>query len=158
MRHERNGYARSALLTLIFALCVMTVTGAETEQQGIGQPITVYKTATCGCCQGWVDYLETQGFRVQSHDVQNLDEIKARNRLTDGRLKSCHTAIVDGYVVEGHVPADDIRRLLAQRPEIVGITAPGMPSMSPGMNSLEPKGYDVLSFDARGNIEVFSRY
>lgn len=158
MRHESKEYTRSALLTMILALCVMAAADAETGQKGSGQPITVYKSATCGCCQGWVDYLKTQGFRVESHDVENLDEIKAQNGLTDGRLKSCHTAIVDGYVVEGHVPADDIRRLLAQRPDIVGITAPGMPSMSPGMNSLEPKGYDVLSFDARGKIEVFSRY
>ena len=71
---------------------------------------------------------------------------------------SCHTAIVDGYVVEGHVPAADIFRLLNEKPDIVGITAPGMPALSPGMGSEIPKDYDVLSFDEQGNVKVFSRY
>ena len=71
---------------------------------------------------------------------------------------SCHTAIVGGYVVEGHVPANDIRRLLDDRPDVVGITAPGMPQLSPGMASRTPKNYDVLSFDKDGQIELFSRY
>jgi hypothetical protein len=71
---------------------------------------------------------------------------------------SCHTAIVDGYIVEGHVPADDIWRLLSERPAVTGISAPGMPQLSPGMNSIEPQGYDVLSFDRQGQVELFSRY
>ena len=84
--------------------------------------------------------------------------VKAKNGLTDPRLRSCHTAVIDGYVVEGHVPVNDILRLLKERPPIVGITAPGMPQLSPGMHSLIPKDYDVLSFDKEGNISLFSRY
>lgn len=120
--------------------------------------VTVYKTPTCGCCSAWVGYLKDNGFTVTSYDLNDLTEVKAKHGLTDPRLKSCHTAIVDGYVVEGHVPVDDIRRLLNDKPDVVGITAPGMPQMSPGMMSLVPQGYDVLSFDKRGKIELFSRY
>lgn len=120
--------------------------------------VTVYKSPTCGCCQGWVDYLRDEGFQVQSHDVADVNPIKVRMGLVDSRLASCHTALVGGYVVEGHVPANDIRRLLRERPDIIGITAPGMPQLSPGMMSREPKGYDVLSFDERGQVSVFSRY
>jgi len=137
---------------------VLPTAGAEEVKRKFGQEITVYKNASCGCCGGWVDYLKTRGFRVEVHDVTDLDSIKAEHGLTDPALKSCHTAIVDGYVVEGHVPADDIWRLLSERPEVVGITAPGMPPMSPGMGSIEPKGYDVLSFDAGGTSSVYSRY
>ena len=123
-----------------------------------GPEITVYKSPTCGCCTGWVDYLKDNNFRVTTHDVDNLDQIRAQHGLTDPRLRSCHTAIIDGYVVEGHVPVDDIKRLLAERPAITGISAPGMPQMSPGMMSIKPKDYDVVSFDADGNVKLFSRY
>lgn len=120
--------------------------------------ITVYKTPTCGCCTGWVEYLRDNGFRVEAHDMQSLAQTRARLGLTDPRLMSCHTAVIDGYVVEGHVPANDIRRLVSEKPDVVGITAPGMPQMSPGMYSVEPKDYDVLVFDHEGNIGLFSRY
>jgi len=120
--------------------------------------VVVYKSPTCGCCSGWVNYLQDNGFQVESHDVDSLTEIKINLGLTDERLRSCHTAVIDGYVVEGHVPVDDINRLVSEKPDIIGISAPGMPQMSPGMASIEPKDYDVLSFDKEGNIEVFSSY
>ena len=123
-----------------------------------GEETVVYKSPTCGCCQGWVDYLEDNGFHVLSHETDAMDQVKARLGLLDNRLKSCHTAVVDGYIVEGHVPVNDIRRLLSEKPAIKGITAPGMPMDSPGMNSIEPRGYDVLSFDETGRVKVFSRY
>ena len=142
---------------LIFSIwLLLVVAGAHAAEPA--NSITVYKTPTCGCCGGWVDYLRDKGFLVESHDMQTLSDIKAKLGLTDPRLMSCHTAVIDGYVVEGHVPADDIRRLVSEQPDIVGITAPGMPQMSPGMHSEIPKDYDVLSFDADGNIEVFSSY
>jgi len=143
------------LLRLI-PLMLLLATGAHAAEPA--KTITVYKSPTCGCCGGWVDYLRDNGFSVETHNTEALRDIKAKFGLTDGRLMSCHTAIVDGYVVEGHVPVDDIRRLIDEKPEIVGITAPGMPQMSPGMSSLVPKGYDVLSFDAKGDTELFSRY
>ncbi len=121
------------------------------------QNVTVYKSPTCGCCTGWVDYLRDEGFTVETIDLQNLDPIKEKYGVSP-RLQSCHTALVDGYVVEGHVPVGDIRRMLAEKPDVTGLTAPGMPMMSPGMASLEPKDYDVLSFDEAGDIEIFSSY
>ena len=121
-------------------------------------PITVWKTPTCGCCQAWVDYLEDNGFSVTAHDVDDVTPIKKELGLTNPALYSCHTALIDGYIVEGHVPVADIKRLLAERPEIVGITAPGMPQMSPGMRSIEPKGYDVLQFNSQQQLMIFSRY
>lgn len=121
------------------------------------QTVTVYKSPSCGCCSGWVDYLNDNDFEVKVVDLQNLDPIKEKYGV--GRsLQSCHTATVDGYVVEGHVPVEDIRRMLKDKPDIKGLAAPGMPAMSPGMASLTPKDYDVLSFDESGNVELFSRY
>ncbi len=120
--------------------------------------ITVWKSPTCGCCQGWVDYLEDNGFKVTAHDVDALTKIKRNLGITDPSLHSCHTAKIGDYLVEGHVPVADIQRLLEERPDILGITAPGMPMMSPGMHSIEPKGYDVLQFDADQNATLFSRY
>ena len=120
--------------------------------------ITDWKSATCGCCQKWVDYLRDSGFDVVAHDVGDVTPFKRRLGLTNPELYSCHTALIDGYVIEGHVPASDIRRLMAERPDILGLTAPGMPKMSPGMHSVEPKGYDVLQFDKHQQLSVFSHY
>ena len=143
------------MLHLLLLALYMTATAYAGEP---ATTITVYKTPTCGCCNGWVDYLRGNGFSVETHNMSKLTDLKARFGLTDGKLMSCHTAVVDGYLVEGHVPVDDIRRLINEKPDIVGITAPGMPQLSPGMFSLEPKDYDVLSFDKHGRVELFSRY
>ena len=121
--------------------------------------ITVYKSPTCGCCKEWVTYLQEEGFNVTAIDHDDVDSIKVKYGLTDPKLKSCHTAIVDGYIVEGHVPASDIERLLRTRPKnIKGLSAPGMPMMSPGMASRTPKDYDVLSFTESGDTTVYSQY
>ena len=104
------------------------------------------------------DILEDEGFNVVSHNIENVVPIKNRLGLKDPALYSCHTAVVSGYVIEGHVPAMDIRRLLNERPDILGLTAPGMPQLSPGMASIIPKNYDVLSFNEAQQAEVYSRY
>ena len=119
--------------------------------------VTVYKSPSCGCCGKWVDHLRASGFRVAVHDVQNVEPFKERYGVPS-RLASCHTATVDGYVIEGHVPAADIRRLLAEKPKVKGLAVPGMPVGSPGMeqgNVKEP--YDVVSFDQAGRTAVFAR-
>ena len=139
------------LVVLLFGFSIGTVFSSE-----LG--ITVWKSATCGCCQKWVDYLRDSGFDVVAHDVGDVTLFKRHLGLTNPELYSCHTALIDGYVIEGHVPASDIRRLMAERPDILGLTAPGMPKMSPGMHSVEPKGYDVLQFDKLQQLSVFSRY
>ena len=120
--------------------------------------ITVHKSATCACCAGWVDYLKDNGFNLIVKNSDDLKGVKAENGLSDPSLQSCHTALVDGYAIEGHVPADDIKRLLTERPKVRGLTAPGMPSMSPGMASVIPKNYDVLSYDDSGKTEIYSSY
>lgn len=120
--------------------------------------MTVYKSPTCGCCKEWVTYIEKAGYSVNAIDHDNVDAVKASHGLTNPALKSCHTAIIDGYVIEGHVPLSDIERLLNERPDVVGLTAPGMPMMSPGMGSETPKDYDVLAFDKDGRSQVYSSY
>jgi len=121
--------------------------------------ITVYKSPTCGCCKDWVTYLEEEGFKVTAIDHDDVDAIKVKYGLPDPKLKSCHTAIVEDYLVEGHVPASDIKRLLKTRPaNIKGLSAPGMPMMSPGMASRTPKDYAVLSFTESGETAVYSQY
>lgn len=116
--------------------------------------VQVYKTPTCGCCSGWVDHLREQGFVVEVQDLSNLNAVKASLGV-DSDLMSCHTATVDGYVVEGHVPAGSIRRLLAERPAVAGIAVPGMPIGSPGMEGPNPESYDVVAFDRSGSRAVF---
>jgi len=130
-------------------------TPAADEQRPL---VEVWKSPTCGCCSGWVAYLEEEGFEVVAHDTDDVDAVKTALGLVDPRLKSCHTATVEGYVIEGHVPVSDIERLLAEHPDVTGISAPGMPMMSPGMGSREPKGYDVVSFDEAGEVRVFTSH
>lgn len=122
--------------------------------------IQVVKSATCGCCGAWEEHLRADGFIVDSNAIPDEDlwDLKARLGLTD-ETASCHTGVIDGYLVEGHVPAADIRRLLAERPDAIGITVPGMPIGSPGMemdNEVEP--YDTLLIRRNGATEVFASH
>lgn len=119
--------------------------------------ITVYKSPACGCCSKWVDHLKENGFTVRAEDVRDLNAVKARYGVKP-HLASCHTAVVDGYVVEGHVPAASIRRLLRERPAVKGLAVPGMPVGSPGMEGPNPERFDVVTFDAAGRAEVYDRY
>jgi hypothetical protein len=122
-------------------------------------PLVVYKSATCGCCKAWVKHMSDNGFSVEAHDVDDLNFYKQKAKLGAGQ-GSCHTAFIDGYAIEGHVPADDVLRLLAERPDVSGLTAPGMPQISPGMaaEGVPPKDYDVLSYKDGEIVEVFSHY
>ena len=120
----------------------------------------VWKSPTCGCCKDWITHLEANGFRVKVHDVGNT---AARARLKiPAKLGSCHTALVGRYAIEGHVPAADIKRLLKERPDAIGLAVPGMPHGSPGMdgpaygNRQDP--YDVLLIAQDGSTRVFTSY
>ena len=119
--------------------------------------VTVYKSPTCGCCGKWIDHLEDAGFRVVSRDRQDMNPIKESYGV-DYQLRSCHTATVDGYVVEGHVPADDIKRMLREKPQITGIAVPGMPLGSPGMESEHQDPYEVIAFKKGQKNEIYARY
>lgn len=117
--------------------------------------ITVYKTATCGCCTAWIRHMEENGFTARAQDVGDLGAIKRRFGVPDS-LASCHTGLVAGYVVEGHVPADLVTRMLNEKPSGLGIAVPGMPIGSPGMEGGTPEKYDVLLFDNRGRSTVYA--
>jgi len=120
--------------------------------------MVVYKSASCGCCRQWVDYLKAKGYKVTSKDLDDaaLESIKAELGVTRG-VSSCHTAVIAGYVVEGHVPAGDIERLLREKPKVLGLSAPGMPGGAPGMDTSKDP-YDVLTFDAKGTTTVFAHH
>jgi hypothetical protein len=146
--------ARRALLaglpTLFMAGCA---SAAPTE-------ITVYKTPWCGCCGGWVTHLERAGFQPRVIEVQDLAPIRARHGVPFA-LSSCHTGLVGGYVVEGHVPAADVQRLLKERPQALGLVVPGMPVGSPGMET--PQGdreayATLLLLDRDGRTRIFARH
>lgn len=119
---------------------------------------TVYKSATCGCCKKWVEHMQKSGYTVTAHDVPDLDVYKKKYGVPDS-LATCHTAIVtSGYVIEGHVPADVIDKLVTQHPkDIVGLAVPGMPQGSPGMETGTVDRYDVIAFDKAGRTKVFAR-
>jgi hypothetical protein len=118
--------------------------------------IVVYKTPTCGCCSDWVDHARENGFAVVTHDLNDLTETK-REHGVPARLSSCHTSTVRGYTIEGHVPADLIHRLISENPRGArGLTVPGMPIGSPGMEGIIKQKYDVLLFDDEGNVQVYA--
>ena len=125
-------------------------------QATAGTPMMVYKDPSCGCCHKWVEIMRASGFDVSTRDTTDMASIKARYKVGSS-LTSCHTALVGGYVVEGHVPAPVIRKLLATKPKVLGLAVPGMPAGSPGMEGGTRQAYDVLTFDARGKTTVFSR-
>jgi len=123
-----------------------------------GTPIEVFKSPRCGCCQKWVEHLEQNGFEVSVQEVDNLQPVKERARIPAGK-GSCHTAFVDGYAIEGHVPASGIKRLLEEKPDARGLTVPGMPVGSPGMEMGDRKdAYEVLLFRQNGETETFSQH
>ena len=134
---------------------VPTATVADT---GSSPAITVYKSPTCGCCSLWVEHLEANDFTVQVVEMDNVNSVKEYYGIPS-ELSACHTAIVDGYAIEGHVPADDIKRLLEERPEAIGISVPGMPIGSPGMEveGRPADNYDVILV-TDGGASVFASH
>lgn len=119
--------------------------------------VAVYKSPTCGCCGNWVEHMKANGFTPTVHEMPDLTAVKKKNGVPE-KLTSCHTSIIGGYVIEGHVPAEDIRRLLRERPAIVGLAAPGMPAGSPGMDVPGSPAFDVLSWDKAGRTKVFATH
>jgi hypothetical protein len=119
--------------------------------------IAIYKTPTCGCCRNWVDHVRENGFHATTTDVADVTPVKTTHKVP-ADLQSCHTALIGGYVVEGHVPADDIKRLLKERPDIIGIAVPGMPSGSPGMETGQIEKYDVIAIGKDGSRKVWASH
>lgn len=158
--------ARTPALVKAFALgIVLALVGlgaytwwGRTQAAAALPTVTVYQSPTCGCCSKWVDHLRANGFEVTAEHRTDMSVVKAELGVPY-RLTSCHTARVGDYVVEGHVPADDIKRLLRDRPPVAGLTVPGMPVGSPGMEQgARQDPYDVLAFTDGGGVGVFARY
>ncbi len=151
----------------LILLGITVLVGACTAEPATEQPvtvadkptITVYHDPNCGCCTNWIAYLEEAGYPLEIIETANSTPLKERFQVPRD-LRSCHTAVVDGYVLEGHVPLAEIDRLLVERPDVIGIAVPGMPLGSPGMElpGAEPQPYQVIAFHADGTQEIFGGY
>ena len=139
------------------ALVLAAAVALAGSTRAVAPAITVYKSSTCGCCALWVRHLEESGFDVIVRETEALQAIKDEHGVGN-HLASCHTALIDGYVVEGHVPADDIKSMLESRPDIVGLTVPGMIVGTPGMEipGQPAQPYQVLAFDREGRTAVYA--
>ena len=152
---QRRGFQKSlgrlALAALFAPLALSLIPSGAALAEG-GQ-MTVFKSPYCGCCGKWVDYMRAEGFQVA---VRDMDDIAAVKKMAGvpGQLESCHTASLDGYVIEGHVPANAVRRLLSGETAYRGISVPGMPTGSPGMEGGAAETYSVYGFDGSGKIEA----
>jgi hypothetical protein len=147
-------------LTVAFASLALTTAAVRPSPSNAAEKkpvITVYKDPSCGCCKNWIAHLIKHGYRVDAKDSPNMTEIKRTLGVPTG-LTACHTAMVNGYLIEGHVPAADIDRLLAQKPKVVGLAVPGMPAGSPGMEGASAQRYQVLTFDKSGKTTVFASH
>lgn len=143
--------------TIALALGIAAAASAAFVPASSAEEIAVYKAPWCGCCEAWADHLRDNGFSVTVTEMEDLAPLKAQQGVPVA-LQSCHTAIVDGYTIEGHVPASDIARLLAERPDADGLAVPGMPMGSPGMEQGDRREpYTVILF-SDGEESVFSRH
>jgi hypothetical protein len=143
---------------LVLLAVVAISSSAFAQTRAAAKPhLAVYKSPTCGCCGKWIEYMRSKGFTATTTDLADVAPIKIKNQVP-ARLQSCHTSLVGGYVIEGHVPAEDVRRLLKERPAIVGLAAPGMPAGSPGMDVPSSPPYEVLAFDKDGRTTVYATH
>jgi hypothetical protein len=143
------------------AVCAAAIGVATTAARTVTAPtkpiVTVYKDPSCGCCKNWIEHLKKNGYRVDAKDTPDMTQIKGSFGVP-GDLRSCHTAVVEGYLIEGHVPAADIDRLLATKPKVKGLAVPGMPMGSPGMEGPARQHYQVMAFDKTGKSRVFASH
>lgn len=160
-RRSSRPWGRQRILTVLGT--VVIVGGAVAWSTGLiggadanATEVQVYKSPYCGCCGQWSRQLRASGFRVTVTNIVDVGPIKVANSVPP-ELASCHTALVEGYVVEGHVPIDLVRRLLAERPDAIGIAVPGMPSSAPGMDQPTGESYNVVIFDKEGGTGVYAK-
>ncbi len=155
---NRRQFALAGLAAL--ALPAGALAQVQAQGQANSVQVEVWKSPTCGCCKDWIAHMEKSGFRFTVHETGNT-AVRQRMRIPLA-LGSCHTAVIGRYAIEGHVPAKDVQRLLREKPEAVGLTVPGMPIGSPGMDGPEYGGrrdaYDVLLVAADGSTRVYSSY
>jgi len=140
-------------LTALFLFCF--IAGVALAQSSLN--ISVNKTPYCGCCKQWMAHLQANGFKVIGKDVDDTAPVRASLGMP-AKLGSCHTAVINGYVIEGHVPAEDIKRLLKEKPKALGLAVPGMPLGSPGMESANPQPYETLLVMKDGSTKVWAKH
>jgi hypothetical protein len=149
------------VLNIFLAISLLVLNAgiqAETIEAGKSVDIVVYRSPTCECCGKWLEHLKKNNFNVKDIVTDDVQVIKDKYGVPKA-MASCHTALVDGYVIEGHVPANDIMKLLKTKPKIVGIAVPGMPSGTPGMEMGDRKdSYNVMSFDKENHYQIFNSY
>lgn len=153
LKRALSWFATILILGGLLVACNRTHADSETTLP----EVVVFKSPTCGCCSDWVAHLEQNGFSVRTTELADVTPIKDRFGVPVG-MRSCHTAVVDEYAVEGHVPADDIKRLLRERPSVAGLAVAGMPQGSPGMDGPNPQSYEVSAFLKDGRHYAFARY
>ncbi len=141
------------------AATLVSVWDNETEPDYSGiREMTVYRSPSCGCCGVWIEHAKKHGFQIKDIKTESMEALKQKYNIPP-ELASCHTTIIDGYVMEGHIPADDIKRFLAEKPEMAGLAVPGMPIGTPGMEARDIKQpFQVLAFNNKGEVEVFKEY
>jgi hypothetical protein len=153
----RRGWLTAALVGAAAALIGRReLWGGPASRPGVPK-LTVYKDPSCGCCTKWVEYLGAHGFATEVHDRSDMDEVKTMLHVPKG-VASCHTAVGGTYVIEGHVPAEDIVRLYTTHPSVLGIAVPGMVTGSPGMEGGTPQAYVVVSFQLDGTTRSFAKH
>lgn len=142
------------LITLSLSILGLRYFSQQSSMDKTSDKVVVYQSKTCGCCKKWVGHLEKNGFKVTSQYLDDVTEVKLKMKVPM-KLASCHTATVNGYIVEGHVPASAIKKLLSEKPAIKGIAVPGMPMGSPGMEGGYKESYNVMAFDNNGSDKIF---
>ena len=152
----KTGTGASLYMRSLFAIAVLLCAATFSFAAELPK-VEVWKDPNCGCCSKWIAHMRESGFRVTAHDTANVNAVRAKLGMPN-RYGACHTARVGDYLVEGHVPASDIKRLLRQQPEAIGIAVPGMPMGSPGMEGPYSEPYQTLLVDKSGNASVFSNH
>jgi len=146
------------ILKVFLAISLLVINAGVSAESSKPINIEVYRSPTCGCCGKWLEHLKQNNFNVKDIVTNDVQAIKDKYGVSK-EMASCHTAIVDGYVVEGHVPANDIKTLLKTKPKVVGIAVPGMPAGTPGMEMGGKKdAYNVMSFDRENHYQIFNSY
>ncbi len=161
MNVKQNNTPKLHITAIIMVLSVVAgsiyLASMLASKPAVAEEIMVYKSPTCGCCKKWVSYLKQEGFTVKSKNIRNMQSIKKEFGIKP-QFQSCHTAKIGKYYVEGHVSASDIRRMLKEKPDIKGLSAPGMPMGSPGMEGPRKDKYNVIAIDKNDHASIYSRH
>ncbi len=161
--NDMDGIERRTFLVRLAGVMALAATGrhvwAQLPPLAEPTPIRVWKSSTCTCCSKWVDHIRANGFAPTVHEEEEMEQVKDELGVP-AKVRSCHTAQVGSYLIEGHVPASDIRRVLKERPKIAGLAVPEMPPLTPGMAppDVKPRDYEVLSFLSDGTTSSFARH